>query len=358
MPSATESRWQTLKYLLLSFIMAVGAWYVVVGSAQVEGLVELRLDYRSLPAGLIVREGQVHRAAVRLRASAELLRTLHNRDLTYTVNLSDVRRGTNILPVNIPNMPELRAFDIIEVSPSRLVLEVDSLREKVIPLEVSAKPVPKDAFFHVSQIRLEPSFVTVKGPESQVDDLDHLTVSFDPLQEPTEGTHSLNMTISGPPQVDIAPPTTTLFYTLNLKTRELTLHRDVIIDGSWEDVTTKPAGVDLVVEVPEDRLKDGDYLSGIRAVVRLEDDLDPGDEVVVPVLVMLPVGTRLIHVEPQDVTVSRPPFPFQPGLADAEHSENKAREVPDPDSKDTPQAGSERNTSGDSSDQTGRAEGK
>ena len=44
MSSVTESHWQTVKYILLSLLLAVGLWYVVIGSAQVEAQFDLRVD--------------------------------------------------------------------------------------------------------------------------------------------------------------------------------------------------------------------------------------------------------------------------------------------------------------------------
>ena len=105
MSSISNSRIQTVLFALLSLVIATGLWYLVVGRDHVETQVELRVEYRGLPEGLIIREGMVNHISVRLRGSAELLRNLHSRDLVYTVDLSGVQRGATALPMAAPSLP-------------------------------------------------------------------------------------------------------------------------------------------------------------------------------------------------------------------------------------------------------------
>lgn len=323
MSSVTESHWQTVKYILLSLLLAVGLWYVVIGSAQVEAQFDLRVDYRGLPSGLVVRDGMVNRISVRLRGPGELLRGLHSRDLSYTVDLSGVKKGANVLPLSVDNLTDLKSYEVVEVAPSRLVLEVDALTERVLPLEVNITPLPDDAPLRLTNVLLEPSFVTVKGPESQIKPLEHLSVSFDPNQDLNEGTRAMSVAIAGPEQVDITPPVTTLRYTLALKTTELELRRVVQLDA--EDrarFDVRPRTVDLSVEVPEGRVRDAEYQAAIRVVVRPPRLAAPGDSAEAPVLVVLPAGARLARVSPSAVTITlRPAVSAADGGAAADERE-------------------------------------
>lgn len=306
MSSVTESHWQTLKYILLSFLLAVGLWYAVIGSAQVEAQLDLRVDYRGLPEGLTVRDGMVNKISVRLRGPAELLRGLHSRDLTYTADLSGVQKGANVLPLNVDSLADFKAYEVVDVTPSRLVLEVDALTERVLPLEVNITPLPDDAPLRLTHVLLEPSFVTVKGPESRVKPLEHLTVAFNPNQDMTEGARAVSVAIAGPDQVEITPPVTTLRYTLSLKTSELELRRAVQLDAEGRArYAVTPRTVALTVEVPEARVRDAEYQAAIRVVVRPPELATPGDRAEVPVLVVLPAGARLVRVEPSVVTITR-----------------------------------------------------
>lgn len=42
------------RYLLVAFLLALGLWYTLNAREQIERVVEVRLDYKGLPTGLIV----------------------------------------------------------------------------------------------------------------------------------------------------------------------------------------------------------------------------------------------------------------------------------------------------------------
>lgn len=297
----SNSRLQTVLSVLLSLVIATGLWYLVVGRDHVETQVELRVEYRGLPDGLIVREGMVNHISVRLRGSAELLRNLHSRDLVYTVDLSGVQRGATALPLAVDSLPDFKAFEILEIMPSRLVIEADALTERVVPLENKILPLPSDSPYLISHAILEPSFVTVKGPETQVNSLDRLIVVYDPTKNASEGPHEANVAIVAPPQVEITPPVTTLRYSLDLKTENVTLTCGIQLDTEEEGCSVRPDHVKVELSVPESLVEDRDYLDAVRVIVRLPADFRPGDSTEVTPIVMLPSGAGLISIDPASV---------------------------------------------------------
>ena len=109
------------RYLLVAFLLALGLWYTLNAREQIERVVEVRLDYKGLPTGLIVTGGQLNKVSVRLRGPQELLRSMTNREISYTMDLSGVTPGKNVIPLttgeNKP--PELRAYEVLEVTPDR-----------------------------------------------------------------------------------------------------------------------------------------------------------------------------------------------------------------------------------------------
>ena len=305
MRSASNARWQTVFSALLSLVIATGLWYLVVGRDHVETQVELRVEYRGLPSGLVVGDGLINQLSVRLRGSAELLRNLHSRDLTYTVDLSGVQRGANALPLSVGNLPDLKPFEIMEVMPSRLVIEADALTERVVPLAPRTMPLPHDSPYVMSSIILEPSFVTIKGPEMQVNTLERLLVIYDPNKNASEGQHQANVAISTPPQIEVTPPVTSLRYTLDLKTQNVTLRRKIQLGGEAADYDVAPDKVDVELSIPESLVNDTDYLDAVRIVVRPPVELQPGASAELTPLVMLPSGAKLGKIEPASVLVTR-----------------------------------------------------
>ena len=305
MRSTSNTRWQTVFSALLSLVIATGLWYLVVGRDHVETQVELRVEYRGLPSGLVVGEGLANQLSVRLRGSAELLRNLHSRDLIYTVDLSEVQRGANAIPLHVGDLPDLKPFEIMEVIPSRLVLEADALTERVVPLAARTMPLPADSPYTMSHLILEPSFVTIKGPEMQVNTLERLLVIYDPNKNASEGQHQANVAISTPPQIEVTPPVTTLRYTLDLKMKKVTLDRLVQVGGDTAEYLIKPHNIEIELSVPENLVDDTDYLDAVRIVVRPPVELGTGETTALTPLVMLPSGARLNRMEPASVQVTR-----------------------------------------------------
>ncbi|MBR3881343.1 MAG: hypothetical protein IKJ34_07110 [Mailhella sp.] len=305
MPSASNSRLQTVFSLLLSLVIATGLWYLVVGRDHVETQVELRVEYRGLPSGLVIDEGLTNNLSVRLRGSAELLRNLHSRDLVYTVDLSSVQRGANALPLRVADLPDLKPFEIMEVIPSRLVLEADAVTERVIPLASKILPLSKDSPYLMSDVILEPSFVTVRGPEARVNALESLSVTYDPNKNTSEGSHEANVAIAAPTQVEITPPVTTLRYSLEIKSESVILNRVIQLEDESGEYSISPTKALIEISVPESLAHDNDYLDAVRIVVRPPADMELDSSADVPPMVMLPSGARLDTVSPAAVVMTR-----------------------------------------------------
>ena len=79
------------RYLLVAFLLALGLWYTLNAREQIERVVEVRLDYKGLPPGLIVTGGQLNKVSVRLRGPQELLRSMTNREISYTMDQMCIR---------------------------------------------------------------------------------------------------------------------------------------------------------------------------------------------------------------------------------------------------------------------------
>lgn len=304
MPSASSSRLQNVLFALLSFVLATGLWYFVVGRDHVETQMTVRVEYRGLPEGLVIRDGIVTQLTVHLRGSAELLRNLHSRDIVFTVDLSGVKRGANSVPLHLSSIPDFKAFEILEVAPSRLVLEVDALTERVVPLEHHLLPLPAASPYLIINTVLEPSVVTVRGPESQVNPLKRLSVLYDPTKNASEGLHEANVAIMAPAQVEVTPPVTTLRYTMEPKTADIQLERHVELSEALGNVEAAPAEAEVSLAVPEAMAQDREYLNAVHVQARPQTDLEPGKPTEVSLIVLLPSGSRLISVEPAKVTLT------------------------------------------------------
>ena len=87
-------------YALMAFLMSVTLWYMVTGRERVETLVEVKLEFKGIPSGLVVREGLTNKISVRIRGPRGR-RTQLGAELRFGMLLSGaiepIAGGTRIL---------------------------------------------------------------------------------------------------------------------------------------------------------------------------------------------------------------------------------------------------------------------
>ena len=319
-------------YLLLSLVAALTLWYTVNAREMVERVVEVRLDYKGLPAGLVVTDGQINKISVRLRGPLELLRSLSGRELSHTIDLSGVTRGTNVIPLSGGQMPDWRVYQVMEVSPSRLTLEVDHILETKLPVVARFRDTPLASSLRMEDVTVTPDQVTVRGPASEVSKLRRLYAEV-PVDLKAEGRMVTDeAAVLAPASVEVNPPSVKVQRLLVVQRRNISLQRDVITDWPDQDLFVRPSQVNLVVSVPRSATNDAGYLAQIQAWVDAANVPAPLKNVAanatapgpvpqqdVQVRITLPTGANLIRVSPEKVSVVRLP---PPAGADGENADS------------------------------------
>lgn len=315
-------------YLAVAFLGAVALWYTVNAREQVERVVEVRLDYKGLPPGLIITSGQLNKISVRLRGPLELLRSLSNRELAYTLDLSSVTVGSNVIPLtaDATRSTDFRAYQALEVIPSRLNLEVDRVLETRLPVEAKLRDSPFTSSLKLTGVQIQPDTVAVRGPSREVSKLQKLLVEV-PVHLAQEG-HSVSdeIPVVAPPSVEVLPAAVTVRRTIEVQRRVISLQRDVIVDNSELNLAITPSRVSLRISIPSSSMKDSGYLAQIQASIDPESALPrtatpsaaasgssgasaasgksaENEDLQAPVKVSLPQGARLISVNPEKVRV-------------------------------------------------------
>ncbi len=304
----TEKSFKSL-YFILSLAAALTLWYTVNAREQVERVIEVRLDYKGLPPGLVVTSGQINKLEVRLRGPLELLRSLAGRELSYTVDLSGVTRGNNVIPLVGGRPPEWRSYQVMEVTPSRLTLEVDNILERKLPVKAEFRASPLVPSLRMEDVRVTPSQVTVRGPAAEVGSLRRLTVEV-PADLSAEGKQvTAEAAVLAPPSVEVSPTTVTVQRRLVIQRRNISLQRDIITEWApdW-NMFILPSQVNLVVSVPRSAINDAGYLAQIQAWVdvhRPGGNGVPPSATEAPVRITLPAGADIVRVSPERVAVLR-----------------------------------------------------
>lgn len=291
-------RWREL---LISFLLAVGVWYIVTGSEKVESQIEVRVDYRGLPNGLVVLNGTVNRVSVRIRASVGMLHSFSGRDFACFVDLSSLKRGENILPIDTRQILIPGGVEIIDVTPSRIYLDVDSVESKNVPLTAEITgDLPED---YTAEVRFSPNEVKISGASSHMDEIDKIVipVTFDGPVVP--GATENRRLIPLPEGVDSVPTETRVSLHISIKRKLVDVTRTVSVRGPDQfGLFVRPDKVKISLAAPVTFASKALSSEDIRAFVQV--DRPELGTYSLPVRVALPDGVELVKVEPANVSVT------------------------------------------------------
>ncbi len=263
-----RSNWS---YMLLAFVMSVSLWYMVVGQARVEQPITLRIEYSGMPSDLVIKKGLVQDITIQLRGPRALIRTASESRYTYTVDLSNIKKGMNTLPLTTKDLPFTRAFEVVDMNPSRLTLEVDSLVERVIGVDVHMRD-GLSAGVEVEHFSWKPESVTVRGPESVVSEIFRLHAEVPPPVQSSSRRITTQASIVVPPLVEAMPVQVDVTYYANVAMREMVLTRTLNHAVNLEHFSVTPHQVSVRVSVPELVADDEAVLQSITAYFEVPEE--------------------------------------------------------------------------------------
>jgi YbbR domain-containing protein len=297
------------KELLLAFTLALMLWYGVSGSEKLESQVDVRVEYRGLPSGLVVTKGYIGKVSLRLRASAGVLRSVSERDFSVQMDLSGVREGENMLAVNPAYLPMRGGVEVIEVVPSRIALYVDAAARRTVPLTAQVQGmVPGDMELTVTVV---PPEVEISGAASLVDDIGKLEIPVRIELPLVPGTKESRRALPLPDGVDADPGEVVVVVQAGAKRRLLEIVRNVRFDAGAGGGAVTPNKVRITVRLPESAASGAASDPGIRAYAREAQ----GGGSMLPVQVELPAGVDLVGVDPPRVRLEKRRDPTPPKAA-------------------------------------------
>lgn len=304
--SNTPRRAPHLASLLVAVLAAVSMWYVVSVRERLEAQLEVTLDYYGIPANLVITDGLVNKAVVRLRGPETLLRSATQGKLIQAVNLSHIKKGVTVVPLTTEHLgPVFRAFELIDVQPPRVVITADTLVERAVPVRLTVDSPLRNGALTVENAKVIPATVTLRGPESVVQEITHVpaTIMADP--KAAGSTVHLTITLDTPSLVTAVPPTVKVQYSITSGRTAVDQRCKVEISAENPRLyKVEPDELTLSVEVPDALAKNARYLGQLEATVS-PPDLDEGESRQVEVRFRLPEGMTLLSPGTEEVTVSR-----------------------------------------------------
>ncbi len=293
-------QWQ---YMGIAFVMAVFLWYTVTVRDKVDSWVDVRVEFKGAPGSLIIRDGMVNKVAVRVRAAAGLTRSLNSRDISVTLDLSHIVKGTNVLQITPNMLPFPNAFEVMEITPQRIQIVADAIETRSLPLESTFDgTLPSD--FFIKSLKLTPPSVSVRGPETLVSGLRVVRIPV-PLGGVTQpGVSMLRLVVPMLENTTVDPAQVNAQLEVAVRTKPVRLSREVtVVLPEGGETRISPAKVTVSVELPESQTANTAVLARVIATVNVPRGAHSGTQKL-PVEVLLPEYAVLKDVSPKEVSVT------------------------------------------------------
>jgi YbbR domain-containing protein len=166
---------KNLPLRLLSLAIATGLW-IFVNTGQRSAFDELNIpvNYRRLPAGLVIVNHPADFVKIQVNGPRTLLSLLDPERLTVRLDLSGLGPGQASFKINPTMFQVPRQTSVTTVSPSEVILDVDRVVQRDIPIhvDIDGRPAPG---YEVSGAEAKPATVMAIGPSRYVNTLAQIT---------------------------------------------------------------------------------------------------------------------------------------------------------------------------------------
>lgn len=288
-------------YVLLAIMLSVFSWFLVTGREKVEVLVDMSLVMTNPPEGLIIESGLPNGLKVRVRGSKGLVRSLVDKTLTYPLDVSDLDAGETVVDIREDRVPLSAAYEIVEIKPNRLVLQVDRIARKTIGVEAAWKgDINPD--YELVEVKAIPDVVRIKGPETVLKKISRtrVVVSEDFTDEvPVTWEHEQALAL--PDAVEAIPGQVRVEIRFASKSRQIWVKIPLTVNApEGIRVKTKQDYVRLLLEGPVYLFRDMEFRKDMSAEVTVPEGMKPG-QYELDYTVRLPEGCRLERQNPETI---------------------------------------------------------
>ena len=160
---------------LICFVLAI-LLYIFHRSAMVDKR-SFVLPLEVVQDGIVMPVGNYPKnVTVIVRANTEEITSVHASQIRAYVNINHITKGGEYtVPVNVSVTDELMRYDPFEikVKPETIKIDVERKSKKFVEIKPSIIGEPEHGYF-VSEVTVDPSFVTMSGPEALLTEIDEL----------------------------------------------------------------------------------------------------------------------------------------------------------------------------------------
>jgi YbbR-like protein len=278
----------------LALIIAVGLW--LAGHRDTERAIEVPVEFRNIPADLMVMDNRVDYVVLRLMGPRTLVSTLDADEMKLSLDLNGAKSGSLSYPLaaNYFNIP--RGVSVARITPPVVHLRLEPVVRRTLPVSVRMSGKPASGY-RIAQTIVRPESVAVEGPAEDVSRLDAIeTVPVD-IEESRGGSRRrVRLSTDGKP-LTIIPEQVEVSIAIEEEQTARDFDRiDVSAKGFKGNYTVAPPTAFLRLSGPKsvmEKLK----LTSDQVYVDLRG-MSLGDHSV-PLTVELPAAIKVLEQRPQ-----------------------------------------------------------
>lgn len=151
----------------LSVGLAFLLWLTVLGEQKAEVVLNVPLEVREVPKGMMVVSEPVDYVAVRVRGPRSVVMALVPNEIHLGKVLRRLQQGENTLALSPREIEVPRGIEVLSISPARLKILVEPVEERrleVIP-KLRGEPAPG---FALGKVTVTPPRIRVEGPRVEI----------------------------------------------------------------------------------------------------------------------------------------------------------------------------------------------
>lgn len=293
---------------LISLIIAIVLWGAVSKQETISNtLLGVPIDYVDLPPGLEIANDDFARAAdIRIKGPKDTIESLRSDLLAVKINLSTTKPGERVITLTNSDVIIPPNVEIVSLEPQRTRLTIEPIIERQV--KVIARftgKIPDD--YESTAVSVNPSTVTIRGPESRVKNIDEVTTETISLSE-----HRINFLER--PNLDIRDAKVNIVGSPTIEVRieigQIRIEREltnvpVHITPSAEKISIHPLTVTVLLEGRKSFIENLSP-SDVSATVEVKD---LPDQAIATPKINLPTGVinaiTVKKVEPAQISVKK-----------------------------------------------------
>ena len=152
---------------LISILLAVILWYFVVSERSGEITISIPLDFHNIPTSLIIIKNPLESINVRIGGPATLLRGLSPKDVKAIIDLSNAKAGLTEFAIQAEQITLPRGLRITMISPASIMLRLEELSSKKLPVEAILIGKPSEGF-EITGVSIDPPVVEIIGAQNEL----------------------------------------------------------------------------------------------------------------------------------------------------------------------------------------------